>query len=136
MSLPQTKEQERAAKAWDAVNNIDDAFKKQYGSIVKKLPMLILTNGLASTSAFLLAKSTPKEGKPKSNENKAHEAAYEHLSKWVMSQLQPGGKLMDWIINHSSADYRRATTEALAYLNWLKRFAEAKGLGEEEGNES
>ena len=26
----------------------------------------------------------------------------------------------------SSADYRRATAEALAYLNWLKRFAEAE----------
>jgi CRISPR-associated protein Cmr5 len=131
MSLLQTKEQERAASAWTNVEGVLKAYQKQYGSVVKKMPMLILTNGLGATLAFLLAKSTPKEGKEPSNENRAHEAACKHLSGWVMSQLQPGGKLMDWVRKNSSADSRRATPEALAYLNWLKRFVEAKGWGEE-----
>jgi hypothetical protein len=30
----------------------------------------------------------------------------------------------------SSDDYRRAAVEAQAYLVWLKRFAEAKDLGD------
>jgi len=132
MSLQQTKEQERAAAAWNAVDNVPEQFKKQYGTVIKKLPMLILTNGLGASLAFLLAKGTPKRGDQPSNENRAHKTAYDHLSAWVMSQLQPNSDLMEWVRTKNSTDYRRATTETLAYLNWLKRFAEAQGLGEEE----
>ena len=38
---------------------------------------------------------------------------------------------MAWVRTKSTSDYRRATTEALAYLVWLKRFTEAKGWGDE-----
>jgi len=131
-SLQQTKEQERAATAWDAVDRVSEDFKKQYGTIVKKLPMLILTNGLGQALAFLLAKGTPKKDKPPTKENLAHMAAYDHLSAWVMSQMQPNSDLMEWVRTKSSTDYRRATTEALAFLNWLTRFVEAAGLGAEE----
>ncbi len=34
---------------------------------------------------------------------------------------------LDWITSTaSSTDYRRATTECLAFGNWLRRFAEAE----------
>lgn len=132
MSLQQTKEQKRAASAWEAVDGVQESYKKQYGTVVKKLPMLILTNGLGQTLAFLLAKGTPKKGKQPSDENMAHKTAYDHLSAWVMGQLQRKGDLMEWVRTRTSDDYRLATMETLAFLNWLTRFVEAAGLGEEE----
>jgi CRISPR-associated protein Cmr5 len=133
VSAQKTTEQRRAAAAWAAVEDVHSSFQKQYGSVIRKLPALVLTNGLAASLAFLMAKGTPEAGKAQTNENKAHKTAYEHLSRWVMGQLQPGQDqdLMAWVRTKSTSDYRRATTEALAYLVWLKRFTEAKGWGDE-----
>jgi CRISPR-associated protein Cmr5 len=35
-------------------------------------------------------------------------------------------RLLNWVVEKDSVAYRRATAEALAFLNWLKRFAEAE----------
>ncbi len=64
-----------------------------------------------------------------------HLKLYGHLSAWLISQMNiPGNNpdLLHWLIQQNSAIYRRTTTEALAYAMWLRRFAEAKGWGEEE----
>jgi CRISPR-associated protein Cmr5 len=50
-----------------------------------------------------------------------------------MDQIGPGtGSALEWILRQDSSTYRRATTESLAFLNWLKRFAEAELKIEEE----
>ncbi|MBO9308100.1 type III-B CRISPR module-associated protein Cmr5, partial [Thermomicrobium sp.] len=49
--------------------------------------------------------------------------------RWVSQQLlgTPRDDLREWIVRQASvAEYRRATLEALAFLAWLKRFAEAE----------
>jgi CRISPR-associated protein Cmr5 len=118
--LQKTKEQERAAQAWKDVSGVKTkTFEGLYGGWVKKLPALILTNGLGQALAFLLAKGKRQE---------AAKTLYDHLSKWIMAEVAQvqGVKLLDWLIKHDSAQYRRATTEALAFVNWLKRFAEAE----------
>ncbi len=120
----QTLQQERAASAWAQIEQVEAHLrdvKKEYGSLVRGLPAMILSDGLAQTLAFLLAKG-------KGDAKKPHQAAYEHLSAWVCQRLNAGKNmdLLQWVLQKSSADYRRATTEALAYLHWLKRFAEAK----------
>ncbi len=57
---------------------------------------------------------------------------FQHLSTWVCSQLKSGtGNLLDRVLTMDSQRYRLATSEALAFLQWLKRFAEAE-LGTEE----
>lgn len=120
MSLQQTKEQERAAKAWEYVTAVKgQPFAGEYGGWVKKLPALVLTNGLGQTLAFLRAKG---KGKPN-----APQMLYDHLSEWVMDEVAPGqpDSLLEWLIKQDSATYRRATTESLAFIVWLKRFAEA-----------
>jgi len=39
--------------------------------------------------------------------------------------------LLYWIVNNAATDeYRRATAETMAFLTWLKRFAEAE-LGDD-----
>jgi CRISPR-associated protein Cmr5 len=68
--------------------------------------------------AFLKAKG-------KGQEENAHEVLFKHLSAWVTSQFGWSDDLLQEILKRDSADYRRATAEALAYLNWHKRFVEA-----------
>ncbi|RLI60791.1 MAG: type III-B CRISPR module-associated protein Cmr5 [Candidatus Thorarchaeota archaeon] len=134
-SLQQTLDQKRAERAWDDVSTVKQQdFRDKYGSLVKRLPMYVLTNGLGQTLAFLRAKGAVEPGKQPSTEKKAHKAAYEHLSYWVTEQIYGtrDDKLLERIIRGDSQTYRRATAEALAYLTWLKRFAEAE-LPTEEG---
>lgn len=120
MSHPQTQEQKRAAKAWDYVTAVRGKnYEGQYGGWAKRLPALVLTNGLGQTLAFLRAK-----GKGPGN---APQTLYQHISEWVIDQVGPGtGSLLEWLLKQDSSTYRRATTETLAFLNWLKRFAEAE----------
>jgi CRISPR-associated protein Cmr5 len=47
----------------------------------------------------------------------------------VSSQIRQanGRDLLDWVIKDAMTnDYRRATAEAIAFLGWAKRFAEAE----------
>jgi len=116
MSQQQTLQQRRAAAAWADVQRIEKTpSKDEYLSLVRGAPAMIQKDGLGHTLAFLKAK---KGGH--------HLDLNGHLSKWVMTEFKTGqSDLLEWLLKASSADYRRATTEAMAYLMWLKRFAEA-----------
>jgi len=126
-SLQRTLEQERAQQAWACVQEVTNKpqeFKKKYGSLARKVPMLVLTNGLGQTLAFLKAKG-------KNDPADEHTVLFRHLSNWVLSQVASStpasnGDLLQWVLQNDSAAYRRATMEALAFLAWLKRFAEAE----------
>lgn len=121
-SQQQTEDQKRAAQAWKCIEAVSEqTFRKEYKSLAQKLPALILTNGLGQTLAFLRAKG-------KSDSGNEHGALYSHLSHWVMKQMkgETNDNLLDWVMEGNSTAYRRAATEALAFLGWLKRFAEAE----------
>jgi len=120
MSVMRTVEQERANHAWQCVNEVKDKpFAGDYRTIAVKTPSLILTNGLGQTLAFLKAKG-------KGDPSDEHEVLYQHMSNWLKQQLKLNGDLLEWIVNSAnSQQYRLATMEALALLQWLKRFAEA-----------
>jgi CRISPR-associated protein Cmr5 len=126
-SLQRTLEQERAQRAWACVQEVTNKpqeFKKKYGSLARKVPMLVLTNGLGQTLAFLKAKG-------KNDPADEHTVLFRHLSSWVLSQVASStpasnGDLLQWVLQNDSAAYRRATIESLAFLTWLKRFAEAE----------
>ncbi len=104
----------RAKAAWKAVQEIA-ATDKEYGSLARKMPTLIQVNGLAQTLAFLKAKN-----------KEHHQKMFEHLSAWVCQQLGFQSNLLESVLRMDSQLYRRATAESLAFLQWLKRFAEAK----------
>ncbi|PIW88062.1 MAG: type III-B CRISPR module-associated protein Cmr5, partial [Nitrospirae bacterium CG_4_8_14_3_um_filter_41_47] len=44
-----SKEQERAKKAWDLVNETPKTVIDKYASLAKSAPVMILTNGLGQT---------------------------------------------------------------------------------------
>jgi len=53
-----SKEQQRAKRAWELVSIIPDGEKMdKYASLAKNAPVMILTNGLGQTLAFLISKS-------------------------------------------------------------------------------
>jgi CRISPR-associated protein Cmr5 len=119
-SLQQTEDQRRAKQAWECISGVkSERCASAYKSLAQKMPSYILTNGLGQTLAFLRAK-----GKP-GNE---HDALYRHISDWVISQVDSVSRkpLLEWVMEKNSQAYRRAATETLAFLAWLKRFAEAE----------
>ena len=117
MSKRQTQEQKRAQKAWENVHGDVKGknFADEYKTLVSSAPADIQTNGLGQTVAFWLAKG-----------NAQHKTLYRHLSTWVMQNTNAQGDLMRWITQTDSRRYRQATVEALAFLGWLKRFAQAE----------
>ena len=116
-----TLEQERAKHAWKCVQKVkNQAYASAYRTIAVKAPSLILTNGLGQTLAFLKAKG-------KNDPANEHEILYQHIEEWLKRQLGINKNLLDWLVNNAtSQQYRLATMEALALLQWLKRFAEAE----------
>ncbi len=122
-------------RAKDAYSKIEELFHLgdygNYESYVKSLPATILTSGLGQAAAML--KASAKIGKSKrTNDNRAYEKLYHHLSSWLCggsSQHSPYPEdqdLLEAIINQDESHYLHAQGEALAYLEWLKKFAEAR----------
>jgi CRISPR-associated protein Cmr5 len=112
---------------------------KEYRSLARGLNAMIQINGLGQTLGFLKAKG-------KGDANKAHYLLLEHLTAWMKdhfaaknaSVIQSGHDgLLRWVVDDgtSSDDYRRATTECLAFGVWLRRFAEAELKEPESGEE-
>ncbi|MDE0630573.1 MAG: type III-B CRISPR module-associated protein Cmr5 [Caldilineaceae bacterium] len=112
-------EQGRAKYAFEAVKRMnEDTLKKQkeYKSAAKKLPVLIKTNGLGQSLAFIKKR------------NDGYDKLYEQLGDWLQiedaKQLVPKGELVEQVIQLQSPVYRQVTVETLALLNWVRRFVD------------
>jgi CRISPR-associated protein Cmr5 len=129
-------EKGRAEFAYNCVKKALDGFKddktkqKDYRSYSRKIPTMILTNGLGQTLAFVKAKKAEKK--------KAYELFYNQMTSYFKTNNSTRIKMPDnksdfveWVISCDSCEYRYITQELLAFLNWLKRFAEGMIEGEE-----
>lgn len=122
-------EQGRASFAYTKVLEVRGSSDKKYKSYVKKIPMLIKTNGLGATLAFIKSKNKNTE------EGKAYKLVYDHLTEWLKADQK---KLIDIdddlakvVISLNSAEYRAVTNEVLAFVNWLCRFVDGLIEGDE-----
>ncbi|MDQ7795021.1 MAG: type III-B CRISPR module-associated protein Cmr5 [bacterium] len=118
MSRRRSIEQERAGVAFSCVREVrGQAFQADYARLAASAPADIQANGLGQTLAFLRAKGSP-----------AHKAIYLHIARWVAGALNLPAELLEHLVSKASSmdEYRRATAEAMAFLVWLKRFAEAE----------
>jgi len=109
-------EQGRATKAYEFVNSVKGKSSwDEYKSGVKKLPVLIKTNGLGQALAFI-------------QNRKNFPGIYEQLKQWLQQddkkRLVPEGDLVQQVIKMESAAYRQVTLETLALLNWMRRFVD------------
>ncbi|MEO9027622.1 MAG: type III-B CRISPR module-associated protein Cmr5 [Ktedonobacteraceae bacterium] len=136
----QNTEQKRGRQAWQDVRVIaalGEKEQKEYRSLARGLNAMIQINGLGQTLGFLKAKGKNKDERGQPHKN-AHSYLLGHLTHWmhdffdknipdVTNDVYDG--LLEWLLlkeTTSSADYRRATTECLAFGTWLRRFAEAE----------
>lgn len=122
-----TLEQRRAAHALDRVKEVkgrtDIDFEK-YTSYLNGLPAAIISNGLGQAAATLLAKARGKTSEP-------HFVLYKHLEHWLCSDHEAAlyrrkRPLIEAITQENEEAYLNAQAEAMAYLAWLKKFANAR----------
>jgi len=116
--------------------------QKEYKAYVKKIPMMILTNGLGATFAFVYSKK----------DKDAYGLIYKQIDEWLQKNYRTGQcdkntecykdekesqcskiDLVKWIICLNSPEYRAVTNELLALFNWLKRFADGMIEGDGDG---
>ena len=97
---------------------------------VSKLPAMILTNGLLGALAF----ATEEGKKPREKMKAAADSLASHLSKLIpeIGAVTNGQSLATKLAGGDALTLQRATTEALAYLSYLKRFAPKKDNGDTE----
>ncbi|RLF08628.1 MAG: type III-B CRISPR module-associated protein Cmr5 [Thermoprotei archaeon] len=120
-------EQGRAKFAYDCVEKAKN--DKKYKGHIKKIPVYITTNGLGATLAFIFGKDD------------TYKTIYSHIESWLredqkkLIELSGQKKLVEEITNIDSPQYRAITIEVLAFVNWLRRFADGLIEGEDEGNQ-
>jgi len=138
--MSRTLEQLRAKHALDEIMFVaekgDDkealAFKKKYATHVRRTPTRILNNGLGQALAFLLADA---EGNDKSPSGLFYKNIFEN---WLVGKKTPTKpqiiyevvdgdekNLISELMKGDRHSYIRAQVEALALLNWVKKFTDA-----------
>lgn len=114
-----TLEQGRAAYAYKCAQegvNKNLCKPDEYKSYAKKIPMLIKTNGLGATFAFMESKGG------------THKVFINQTQTWLaknpLFKIGADDELTQQIISMDSAQYRAVSIEVLALFSWIRRFAE------------
>lgn len=100
----------------------------EYKAYAKNIPMMIKTNGLGATLAFIKAK-----GKGKGKDGNAYDKLYNQISKWLKDEkkLINNNDLVKEIVEKPSSEYRFITIEVLALMSWIRRFADGLIKGDD-----
>lgn len=117
--------QARAKFAYEKVKEVTDwtngdvEKKKEFKSHVKDIPMMIKTNGLAATYAFVFSKQQKKD----------YEAIMTITQGWLVEkqklfELVDGQDFHKTLMSLDQYQYRLAAREIIALFTWLKRYAD------------
>ena len=115
-SAPLTLEQLRAQDAW----NQCASYTKEHVNIAKGLPALIMNSGLMQVLAFCHEKG------------KANEQVATHLRTWLSQRFKNVApdegfeRFMQSLLKAQPADYQAITTEAYAWLRWMRQMSSAR----------
>ena len=123
-----TLEQKRAQHAWEKAAEGIRSHGSDYMNDAKGLPALIMNSGLMQVMAFLRHKGWDA----KKREEKRQEMLARHLRDWLHQQLgTPRGfeAFMEEMMQANSHKYQQVTTEAFAWLRWLRQMAAARNGG-------
>ncbi len=138
-----SKVQELAQLAYECVKQVKNEAKKmdekgkdfasRYLSYAKKLPSMIIYNGLLTTVAFAKAKAKKastkakvEEGEKVNIEGLAWEKLLEHLKEFLRREgiNQDNKDLIEFLSEREVQEYRFITKRVLEFSQWLKRIAE------------
>lgn len=109
--MKQTKDQERAAYAWEVVQGCSSDYK----NLAKGAGALIMSNGLMATLAFYQDKGKDH-----------HKKLLNHILSWIFTQGKNDVDFvnaMNTLHKAESQSYRNDTQEALDLLRWIRQFA-------------
>jgi CRISPR-associated protein Cmr5 len=112
-----TLEQKRAQNAWEKAKQGLDRHGKDYANDAKGLPALIMNSGLMQVMAFLHEKG------------ERHETLGQHLRDWLNQQCGTPVQFeafMEHLMRAQPQQYQMITTEAFAWLKWLRQMASAR----------
>ncbi len=115
-SLSQQRSEFALSRLLDQSKNIN----KEYKNFVAGIPAMIIQNGFGQTMAFLLAKGESK-----------HLLTFDMIKDWLVKNnlVQPENpnrtSLMLAISRMDQQTYLAVQEEALALLEWVKRYANA-----------
>lgn len=114
------RDQERARAARAAVQNFlaserDQKVHEEYRQELQQLPARIQSSGLGQTLAFYASKGA----------NSMHGHIGGTLALTLASPADSTLALLDAVVAGDVHKYRRLTREALAFAEWLKRYAKA-----------
>lgn len=135
MSDKNKLERGRAKFAFERAEIVERDYKNisgSYKTYVKRMPMLIKTNGLGAALAFSFSKRTTEKTKSAFGYN----LLYDDIAEWLKQDekklvtFSKNEDLVRAVVSLDSSEYRAVTIEVLAFLDWLRRFAE--GLIEKE----
>ena len=120
----QTLEQLRAQDAWTKSGEGVRRHNKDYVNLAKSLPALIMNSGLMQVMAFLHQKGDDH-----------HHAIAIHLRGWLHRRFgdetpEDFERFMEAMLNANPRTYQSVTTEAFAWLKWLRQMAAARQRGE------
>jgi CRISPR-associated protein Cmr5 len=110
-----TLEQRRANDAWERSEN----YTSEHVKLAKGLPALIMTSGLMQVLAYLNTKDDK------------HRAVSADLRSWLYKrfpslQSEDFEPFMQSLLKASPREYQAITTEAFAWLKWLRQMAAAR----------
>lgn len=110
--------QDVALLAYECVKEVKGSeFESKYASHARKLPSMIVHNGLLTTCAFIRAKAKDKGWQEIEN----------HIKRYL-ERLE--GKKVDSLVKFFAeldfASYRLYTKRVLYFAEWLKRIAEGE----------
>lgn len=135
--MSEEKKSLEQVRAEHALNEVKEVQKERYAgkfrSYVERLPAAIIMNGLGQAMASELAAA----GRAENDDRLAHKRLYECVEKWIRCRrIYNQENLMDAIVKGSQEQYVLAQAEALAYLEWLKKFSQAFLKGEGDGSQT
>ena len=119
--MKQTLAQRRAANALNAARIDGMGHGQDDGNALSGFPMLIKTDGALAAFAFAVERNPKKELKQR-GAYLIVGAIATHLHSLGIGDAKTADDLVDELSRSDSALLRRATAEALAFLNYLKRF--------------
>ncbi|MEO1270884.1 MAG: type III-B CRISPR module-associated protein Cmr5 [Myxococcota bacterium] len=122
-----TQAQRRAIDALDktlAIVHEQATWAAAYRSYVERLPAAIVMNGLGQALATELAATRDTES---SGDAVAHQRLFDNIADWLGSQIEvyTQDNLLHDVMANSEHHYLHAQAEALAWLEWHKKFCRA-----------
>jgi len=123
-------EQIRAANALTYARAGQNMRGKQGGNVLKKLPALVMSNGLLAAGAFAYAQKA----------DSGWRTCFDHIAKHLSHAeigITPGQdnlqKLMEFLAHKADSQVLKlATEEALAWLSYARRFEQTSSDGGED----